>query len=225
MIKKKFQIFFILMLVFILSGSIFTINQSFNPMLIKGQEIGNDFDINHIENGWIKDTSDKNLSLIGTYTHNLIDYKSNLLSVSKKVGFSSYANLNNYNVSTIPIRYYHVSYVDNERVLTLEKSLTQYINLESKDVKNFQMRNFENNGEYVCKIGFGTVTFDGVNNAIIVTGGDSGSPILISDIATADNINGWNQVFENGERQYTINCSLYIGNGTIHGYLYFFEFT
>lgn len=56
-----------------------------------------------------------------------------------------------------------------------------------------------------------TITYDAVNDKIIVTGNTT---TLFQDIYDADVANGWNQVTKQGDNQFFFDCHLQIGDGS-----------
>ena len=70
-------------------------------------------------------------------------------------------------------------------------------------------------------IGFGsTVTYNGGDNIITVTGGAEGSEIDFWDIWNASNVNGWNVVSNNNgtNYQFEFNCKIVLGDGATPTY-------
>ncbi len=58
------------------------------------------------------------------------------------------------------------------------------------------------------------ITYDAVNKIITVTGYTEASPCTFEDVYLADVAGGWGVVSKQGDKQYSLNCRLVIGDGS-----------
>jgi len=168
--------------------------------------------VQYVENGWVLEEVSP-----GPFSNaTKLSYNSNLkeVSISKTEDWSK--SMSGQDVRNVPIKYYKRVTIqtpygeETEYKEVREMSTTIDLTRHS----NYNIRQFDYNDDYICKIGYGTVTFSGVSNTIYITGGTEGAPITMTDVYNADQANGWGRVFKYNNSMYRINCYIDIGNST-----------
>ena len=168
----------------------------------------------HIEKGWMQQGEPT-----GLMKNVKISTSEKLLSFESKIDLSKDSKAEN-----IPVKLYKREYTQIKDSMNFIETIIEIplsksnIDLKSKNKDEFLLPSLDNIDEYFLKIGYNTVTYNGANNVIVVTGGSAGTPINFSDIYNADVVGGWGVVSKQGGKQFYFEARLEIGNATTAGY-------
>jgi len=167
-------------------------------------------DITYIENGWFPVYDETNTKDILTEASKVsFDETTSSISISKETNWNTYKDQQKIDDSKIPVRYYKEVYNEKTHTYDLipQPKLTEYIDMKDKQSQHYSFKRVNSN-DYVCKVGYNTLTYNSGIRKIYVQNDD----YTLDEIYQASETNGWNVIHKYNGSLYSVDCYFEIAN-------------